>query len=179
MRLLLSFLLLTLTACTHYNAKLSMTDLPHTRELGKQLEAHQLLQIELNDQQVNLPLLLSINENELRLVGLTDMGSRLFSIHWNNTDLVISRELEYQKIPLQEIMTTLYLALWPEASLSFYLTSHQLTLVTEQSERQYFNSQGRQVLSIKYFKHTEPSGLITVQSRMNYQLKTLSWAVSS
>ena len=116
----LSLLCLSLCSCTLLPSKQTPPQLPLLSPalLGSSWAATQTINSQLNGKANNLLIALSINPNEIDLVGLSSMGQRLISVHYDGSKITASQS-QWLNIPIaaETVLSQLQLAYWPLTAL--------------------------------------------------------------
>lgn len=182
------FALVALTACTSLETKPSTLieiapnkriSLPLPNELNEELSVSQLISVNWQSTQHQLPVQLEITNNKIELAGFSSWGTRILSLTYTGTDIEteVLAGLGSNLPDPKQVLFYLMLTLWPQESWSTRLDAIDWKLAESPQFRALLNERGQEIVTIEYSNQDKLTGDIVMKNSLsNYQLtiQTLS-----
>ncbi|MEA2756035.1 MAG: hypothetical protein QOJ54_2324 [Aliidongia sp.] len=129
--------------------------MPQPRDLGRSLEATQLVSARFGDQTTVFEGHVSVTPERLLLVVLDPLGRKALSVTWNGA-AVVSEKADWlpQALRPENMLADIILLYWPEAAVSRALAPSGGTLVGAPGSRSIFVA-GQEVIHADYLSAAE------------------------
>ncbi|GLS83164.1 DUF3261 domain-containing protein [Paraferrimonas haliotis] len=173
-------LVLLATGCATTEQNRGRDAWPSPGSYGGEAYIQQQAQLKRGEQQYQFIAVTEINAKQVRLVGLSIMGVKLFDLSWDGTVLT-----SHSLLPKSEqgpndalVLESLLLALWPPTELDALLSSAKLTMITTSDSRVVSKGDGQQQLTVLYQQPRQNGGQIRIidkRFQTELTLTTIEW----
>ncbi|WP_434779135.1 DUF3261 domain-containing protein [Neisseria sp. Ec49-e6-T10] len=118
--------------------------------IAMDIHKQQLLTTTVKGQQHSLMVLLDANEQEIKLVGLSAIGIRLFTVQYNQQGIQTKQFIKIAQLPpAPQVLSDIMLSYWPTAVWQNHLPEGWTLTDTEQ-QRLLKNNKGETITEIHY-----------------------------
>ncbi|GLP97039.1 DUF3261 domain-containing protein [Paraferrimonas sedimenticola] len=152
---------------------------PSPASYGNKVQAQQVLQVTYQQQTQQILVAVDISSDSVELVALSGMGIPLFTLNWDGSRLTQTNHLSTEEFDNQQsVLDAFFLAIWPQAALSEYLSQQGLLLQQSNSQREVLSVSGEAKLSVRWNDYQAPQGYIEIDDHANQnrlKLTTIYW----